>query len=285
MTGAIVLPGRKELGSIVLISLPCLVLIAFYVYPIVRVLAMSVTEPSFGFQNYEKLLSNESIHGVLATTVRICALTTLLSMVGGYLIAYVMIQVGRTQRSWMLLFVLVPFWVSVLVRAFSWLALFHPNGLLNSFLISTNLIASPIEMRSETNVVIAMVHYMLPFAILPLYSTLRNIDPQYVAAARSMGCTPIQAFVKVFLPLSLPGIVGTGLLVLILTLGFFVTPALLGGGKVVMIAEYTSVQLLQLTRWGVAAMLSVVLLLSVLAALVLLARLIDLGRLFGGRPT
>jgi len=127
-----------------------------------------------------------------------------------------------------------------------------------------------------------MVHYMVPYAVLPLYAGMKGIDPALAAASRSLGAGPARTFVKVFLPLSLPGIFAAGLLVFVLSLGFLVTPAILGGGKVVMIAEYVRLQIFQTVRWGVGTMMASVLLLSVLALIALLSRVVDVRRLFGG---
>jgi putative spermidine/putrescine transport system permease protein len=126
-----------------------------------------------------------------------------------------------------------------------------------------------------------MVHYMIPFAVLPLYSNMRSIDLRLVAAARGLGAGPLQAFLRVFLPLSLPGIVGAGILVFIFSLGFYVTPAILGGGRILMVAEYIGVQILNTLRWGVGAMLATTLLVSVLLLMAGLGRLVNLRRLFG----
>ena len=266
-----------------LLVLPLLAfLVLLFALPILQVLWVSLSEPSLGLQNYRHLLTSRSIHHMLWTTFRICAITTFLSMVLGYIVAYVMVHVDAWHRTWMLLFILVPFWVSVLVRAFSWLMLLHDGGILNTFLETHGLITEPLQLvRNEIGVVIGMTHYMVPYAVLPLYANMRGIDRQYVVAARGLGAGPFESFWRVYLPLSLPGILGAGVLVFILTLGFFVTPAILGGGKTVMIAEYVSVQILNIARWGVGAMLAVVLLVSVFALLGLMGRFVNLRELFG----
>jgi putative spermidine/putrescine transport system permease protein len=273
------------LSSYWLLVLPLLAfLVLLFVLPIGQVLWISLSEPSLGLQNYRHLVTSGSIHRMLWTTFRVCALTTALSLVLGYAVAYAMVHASPRHRTWMLLFILVPFWVSVLVRAFSWLMLLHDGGILNSFLESQGIITEPIHLvRNEVGVLIGMTHYMIPYAVLPLYATMRGIDRQYVMAARGLGAGSFEAFRRVYLPMSLPGIIGAGVLVFILTLGFFVTPAILGGGKTVMIAEYVSVQILNIARWGVGAMLAVVLLVSVFALLGLMGRFVDMRTLFGAR--
>jgi putative spermidine/putrescine transport system permease protein len=128
-----------------------------------------------------------------------------------------------------------------------------------------------------------MVHYMVPYAVLPLFANMRGIDKQLVTAARGLGAGSFESFWHVFFPLSLPGIIGAGVLVFILTLGFFVTPAILGGGKTVMIAEYVSVEILWVAHWGVGAMLAVVLLTAIALLLFMMARFLDVREMFGAR--
>ncbi len=261
-----------------------LVVLGLYLYPIGEVLWISVTDPSLGLQNYEKLATSGSIQRILLTTVKIAVITTVIAVLAGYLVAYAMAHVGRTQLVWIMLFVLVPFWVSVLVRAFSWLMLLHDGGLLNTALQETGLTSEPLPLvRNELGAVIGIVHYMIPYAVLPLFANMRTIDPSYVAAARGLGASPFAAFWRVYLPATLPAVIGASLLVFILTLGFFVTPAILGGGKTVMVAEYVSVQILQLSRWGVAAMMATVLLVAVLLLLATLDRFVNLRVLFGAK--
>ncbi len=276
--------GTATRGYWLLVAPLLLVVLGLYLYPIGQVLWISVTDPSFGLQNYEQLVTSGSIQRILLTTVKIGAITTAVAVLAGYLVAYVMAHVGRTQLIWILLFVLVPFWVSVLVRAFSWLMLLHDGGLLNTALQETGLTSEPISLvRNELGAVIGIVHYMIPYAVLPLFATMRTIDPSYVAAARGLGASPFAAFWSVYLPATLPAVIGASLLVFILTLGFFVTPAILGGGKTVMVAEYVSVQVLQIARWGVAAMMASVLLIAVLLLLVTLDRFVNLRLLFGAK--
>jgi putative spermidine/putrescine transport system permease protein len=261
-----------------------LFLLVLYLYPIGQVLWISFSDPEVGFQNYERLVTNRGILRMLGNTFRICFITTGISLVLGYLIAYAMAHVTDRHRIWILMFVLVPFWVSVLARAFSWVVLLHDNGIINRALMDWGVISEPIHLvRNELGVLIGMVHYMIPYAVLPLYANLRGIDPRLVSAARGLGAGPFESFWRVYLPLSLPGIAGAGLLVFILTLGFFVTPSILGGGKTLMIAEYVSVQILQTVRWGVGSMLAMVLLVLVFLVFAVMSRIIDLRTMFGAK--
>ncbi len=257
---------------------------ALYLAPLGRVLWISVTEPVPGLGNYQRLVETGSMQRVLWTTLRLSAVTSVVTMLLAYLVAWTMLHAGRRHRSWIAGFVLVPFWVSVLVRAFAWLTLLRQEGLVNEALLAAGLISAPLSLvRNEFGVVVGMVHYLVPFAVLPLFANMRGIDPQLVAASRSLGAGPFQSFVRVFLPLSLPGIVAAGVLVFILALGFLVTPAILGGGRVVMISEYVRVQIFQTVRWGIGTMMASCLLLTVLLLLTALSRVVDLRQMFGAR--
>jgi putative spermidine/putrescine transport system permease protein len=182
----------------------------------------------------------------------------------------------------MLFCVLLPFWISILVRSFAWLTLLRGEGPINELLQAIGLIDEPLSLvRNETGVLIGMVHVMLPYAVLTLYANMRGIDLGLIAAARSLGASRFEAFRRVFLPLTRPGLIGAGTLVFILSLGFYVTPALLGGGRVLMVAEYIAVQINDTLRWGLGTMLAASLMIAVLGTLWALSRVIDVRRLFG----
>ena len=257
-------------------------MIVFYLYPISRVLWMSVTEPQPGLDNFALLATSASIHRMLLTTARISITTTVITLVLAYVVSYVLVHSSERVQRWMFLGVLVPLWISVLGRAFAWFVLLRREGLINTALLSTGVIDSPLSLIwNETGVMIGMVHYMLPFGILPIYANMRDIDQRCIAAARGLGATRGVAFRKVFLPLSMPGVVGAGVLVFIFSLGFFVTPAILGGGKTLMIAEYIKVQILEIVRWGIGTMLAATLLIVICGLLMVLSRMVDLRKLFG----
>jgi putative spermidine/putrescine transport system permease protein len=274
-----------ERGAYWALLLPAvLLMLVFYIYPLTQVLWVSVTEPSFGLENYERLFTSASIHNVLLTTLRICTATTVVTLLLGYVVAYVLTHASDRAQRLMLLGVLLPLWISVLVRAFAWVTLLRREGLVNNSLLALGVIDEPLPlMWNELGISIGMIHYMLPFAVLPLWAGMRDIDPRCLAASRGLGASRLQTFVRVFLPLSLPGIIGAAVLVFIFSLGFFVTPAILGGGKTLMISEFISVQILDLVRWGVGAMLATTLVATIFIALALLARVVDLGKLFGAK--
>ncbi|MGB3147923.1 MAG: ABC transporter permease [Paracoccaceae bacterium] len=274
--------GKIKPGWLLVAPLLALVL-ALFLGPIINVLWLSVSEPKPGLANYAKLFTSDSLVRIIVTTLRICIITTALSVLLGYSIAYAMTHVADRKRNLMLSLLLVSFWISVLVRTFSWLMLLGSNGLVNNGLEAAGLISEPIAfMRNELGVLIGMVHYMVPYAVLPILASMQTMDKRVLSASRSLGATGGQTFWRIYLPLTKPGLVAAALLVFILCLGFYVTPAVLGGGKVLMVAEYISVQILVTLRWGTAAMLAALLLFGVLALLFLMSRFMKLSAIFGG---
>ena len=230
--------GRSALGWWGLILPAFLLMTAFYVAPILQVLAISFTEPQPGLGNYERLLTSESVQRVIGTTLRIGVVTTVIALALGYALAYRIALSGPRAQRWWLLAVLVPLWISVLVRAFAWVTLLRRQGLVNGGLLAVGAIEEPLALVwNEFGIVVGMVHYMVPYAVLPMLSAMREIDPRVLAAARGLGAGRAGAFLRVFLPLSLPGVIAAGVLVFIFSLGFYITPAILGGGKTLMAAE------------------------------------------------
>ncbi len=275
---------RRDLGWWALLLPAFLMMTVLYVAPILQVLAISVTEPTLGTGNYERLLSNAGVQRVILTTLRIGLLTTGIALLLGYALAYVIALARPAAQRWWLLGVLLPLWISVLVRAFAWVTLLRRQGLVNQGLQALGAIDSPLQLVwNEFGVVVGMVHYMVPYAVLPMLASMREIDPRLLVAARGMGASRGMVFGRVFLPLSLPGVVAAAVLVFIFSLGFYITPAILGGGKTLMAAEWIKLQILDLVRWGMGAMLATVLVGAILATLAVFSRVVDLRRLFGAR--
>lgn len=253
-----------------------------YFAPLLRVLWISVTEPAVGLGNYALLLTNPAVNRVLITTFRVSLTTTVVSILVAYLIAYAITHAEPRRRRTMLLFVLLPFWISVLVRAFAWVTLLGREGVINKTLLAVGVISEPLNlMYNEFGVDVGMVHYMVPVATLTLYANMAGLDRRLVSAARGLGATRWQAFWRVFLPLSLPGVAAASVLIFVFSMGFFVTPALLGGGKTLMAAQYINILVTETVRWGTATMMATTLLIAIFALLGGLATMFDLRRLFG----
>ncbi|SEQ18728.1 putative spermidine/putrescine transport system permease protein [Faunimonas pinastri] len=267
------------------LTLPAvLTTLALYVAPITQVLTLSVTDPRPGLGNYEGLMTSNAVAKVAATTLNVSLLTTIFTIAGAYAIAFGLVHMRVGPRRLAMFLVLVPFWVSVLVRAFSWITILRREGVLNSALSSLGLISEPLNLvYNRIGVVIGMVHYMLPFAVLLIFANLSGIDRRIMQAARSLGARPATIFWRIWLPLSVPGLAVASVFVFIYSLGFLITPALLGAGRTVMIAEFISVQMKTL-RWGVATALSVLLLLLVALSVLALMRRPALRAAFEGRP-
>lgn len=275
--------GRRLDTGWALVAPFLLVVAALYLGPILDILRVSFTDPQPGFQNYARLWESDSLVRILWTTFRVCALTTILAVALGYIVAYTVTHAAAGERKLMLTVILLSFWISVLVRTFAWIMLLGHNGVVNGWLLAIGLIGEPLElMRNETGVIIGMVQYMIPYAVLPLLANMQGLDQRVMNASRSLGASRWQTFRRVYLPLTTPGIVAASVLVFIVSLGFYVTPAILGGGKVLMMAEYISVQVLITTRWGLAAMLATIMLLGVFVLLFVLNRFMPLGKAMGG---
>lgn len=198
---------------------------------------------------------------ILLRTFSISATVTIFCLLLGYPLAYWLSTLTPRQANILMILVLVPFWTSILVRSAAWIVLLQSNGLVNRSLLELGFISEPLPLLfNRLGVVIAMVHILLPFMILPLYSVMKSVPATYLRAAVSLGSSPLAAFFRVYVPQTFPGIGAGGLLVFILSIGYYVTPALLGGADDQMlsyyIAQYTNVNV----NWGMACALGAVLL-------------------------
>lgn len=202
---------------------------------------------------------------ILGRTFQMSAVVTFFCLLLAYPLAYWLSTLPERKANILLILVLLPFWTSVLVRIAAWIVLLQNNGLVNRFLMWIGLTDTPIPLLfNRVGVIIAMVHILLPFAILPLYSVMKSVPPNYLRAAISLGSAPFAAFVRVYLPQTYPGVAAGGLLVFITSIGYYVTPALLGGAGDQMlsyyVAQYTNVEV----NWGMACALGGVLLTTTL---------------------
>lgn len=198
-------------------------------------------------------------------SLRIAIMITILTLLLGYPLAYFMAHSSTTTANILLIFVLLPFWTSLLVRTTSWIALLQTNGVVNSTLMAVGVTSQPLTMLyTEFATVIAMTHILLPFMILPLYSVMKGIDPSYFRAAMSMGAKPIPAFLRIYFPMTLPGLSAGALLVFIISVGYYITPALVGGTDGQMISNLIAFHMQQSLNWALAAALGSLLLVLIL---------------------
>jgi len=210
---------------------------------------------------------------ILIRTLWMSVFVTFWCLLLGYPLAYLLAQVSTGASNLLMILVLLPFWTSILVRVAAWIVLLQKEGPINKALIALGLINDPLQLVfNRFGVYIAMVHILLPFVILPLYAVMKSIPPSYMRAAISLGCPPFKSFWKVYFPQTLPGVGAGGLLVFILAMGYYITPALLGSPKEQMASYFVAFYTNETINWGMAAALSAVLLVATLILYVFYAR-------------
>jgi putative spermidine/putrescine transport system permease protein len=241
----------------------------FYEWPVVSLLLTSVTDPSPGLQQYRHLFASPVYADVFLRSFALAGIVTLFTVLIAYPVAHHAATIGERRRRWLLLLILIPSWTSVLVRSFGWMILLGRHGIINAVFLAAGLTHRPLQLMFNTQAVaLAMVAILLPFAVVPLTTRMRAIDPVLLQAARNLGAGRLDCFLRVHLPLSLPGVVAGASLVFVLSLGFFITPSLLGGTRDITVAMLIMQQFQALLNWGFGAALSAMLLL--LAAITLL---------------
>ncbi|MGR3913448.1 MAG: ABC transporter permease [Gammaproteobacteria bacterium] len=233
--------------------------------------------------NYTRMLASKSYTRIFVTTFKVSLLTTALCVLLGYPLAYFLAQLPKRWAALGLMAVLLPFWTSLLVRTYAWLVVLQRKGLINQWGMELGLWDAPLRLAHNLNgTLIGMTHIMLPFLVLPLYASMKAIDADYIRAAASLGASPVNAFWHVFFPLSLPGMFAGVVIVFVLCLGFFVTPAVLGGGKVIMVSMKIETLVDLFFNFGTASALGVVLLALTLLVLFAAHKLLRLDKTLGG---
>lgn len=215
-------------------------------------------------------------------TFWVAALVTLLCLVIAYPLSYVLATSGPRVSGLLMILLLLPFWTSLLVRTTAWIALLQSEGVVNDVLVAAGLVDDKNRVQlvyNMTGTLIAMTHILLPFMVLPLYAVMKGIDMRLTRAASSLGAKPLQVFFRVYLPLSLPGVAAGGLIVFILAIGYYITPALVGGASGQLISNWIAFHMQQSLNWGLAAALGAMLLFAVIALYLLFNRLAGAGRL------
>ena len=271
--------GRFSMGAPL-----ALLLIALFVYPVGQLLLLSVYgKNGFSLDEYRRLFTSSVYVDVLLITLKISLITTVLSVVAGYPVAYLISITTKGRKASLLFWVLLSFWTSFLVRAFAWIVMLGRNGVVNKLLVSLGILDAPANLIYNLgSVLVGMVHALMPLAVLTMLSVMENIDRRLPLAASTLGARPGTAFWKIYFPLSLPGVAAAAIMVFVTAIGFFIVPALLGGRHETMITQLIIVQVQQTLDWGFAGAISVLLLLVVLAVFVLYDRTIGLSTLTGG---
>ena len=274
----------QKIGFHGLLLIPSLAfLLVIFVYPLSLILLKSFIDPVPTLKHYLQFFGNPTYFKVLLITFKISLTVTLLSLLLGYPIAYLLSRVSDKTRNYLMILVLIPFWTSLLVRNYAWMVFLGREGVLNRILVGLGLIESPLGLLHTTFAVnVGMVHMMLPFMILAILGVMKGIDLGLLKAAASLGAGSFQTFVRVYFPLTLPGVAAGSLLVFIFSLGFFITPALLGGRGDMMISMLIEAQVSELLNWGFGSALAVILLVTTLILFYVYNRFLGLDRLWGG---
>jgi putrescine transport system permease protein len=282
--------GERMIASVtsrLVILVPYLWLLILFLVPFLIVFKISLSQtaiamppytPTFGltegigglwasfreltFDNYLWLTEDALYFNAYVSSVVIAAISTFFALLIGFPIAYGMARAPTTIRPLLLMLVILPFWTSFLIRVYAWIGILKPEGLLNQFLMSINIIDEPlIILNTHTAIFIGIVYSYLPFMVLPLYSALEKMDYSLIEAAQDLGCPPISAFWKITFPLAMPGVVAGCLLVFIPATGEFVIPDLLGGSQTLMIGKTLWNEFFANRDWPVSSAVAVILLL------------------------
>jgi ABC-type spermidine/putrescine transport system permease subunit I len=256
------LERREKLIYFAFVAPLILYLCIFFIYPLFTFLPISVFyDGTFSFDKYIRAFTKTVYLRILLITFEISALTTLLALVMGYPVAYWFTNSTGKVKGLITAFIILPFWTSIIVRMYAWMSLLGFNGIINRTLIGAGVVSDPIPlMFNRFGVLVGMTHYMLPYMVLSLYAVMSGIPADYMQAGANLGAPPLKRFLKIYLPLSMSGIGAGCLLVFILSIGFFITPALLGGLKETMIAQIIEQEIGTTFDWPFAAVLSTILL-------------------------
>jgi ABC-type spermidine/putrescine transport system permease subunit I len=259
-------------------------LLFFFVFPLTKMLLLSLFNPDFTLKNYIRIFSTPVYLKVIFYTFRLSLIVTLLGLVMGYPLAYLLNMVGDRTRQVLMIFIVLPFWTSILVRVYAWMVILGRKGVINSYLIKLGLVSTPLDLLFNTfSVTIGMVHFLLPFMVFSIYSVMTGIDKSLIKAAYTLGATPFKSFIKVFFPLSLPGVGAGSLLVFMLAIGFFITPALLGGRKDLVISVLIENQINYTLNWSFAAAIAFTLLVFTLMIFYILNRFLGISSIWEGK--
>ncbi|MEZ5805845.1 MAG: ABC transporter permease [Rhizobiaceae bacterium] len=275
---------RDNLTTLLLL-LPALFLLGgWFVLPIGQLLTLSLGGAGGPFSAYAELIGSAVYRQVFLNTLKLSVIVTIICVLLAYPAAYLLTRLKGMWFAVALYCVLVPFWISVLVRTFSWMLLLERNGPVNSLLVASGLVDGPIPLLfNNFSVYLGMVHVLLPYALLPIYASMLRVDGRLLQASEGLGASSRTTFLRVYLPLTMPGVMAGGAFVLLLALGFYITPALLGSLQNVTAAMLIDNFVNERLVWPLAAAASFVLLVMVLAILALVWRFLSLGSVVTGR--
>jgi putative spermidine/putrescine transport system permease protein len=249
------------------------------VVPLGILFLRSVTDPEPGFGNYERLVSDSTYITVLFNTIVVSIVVTATALLLSYPVAWFLVICPSGAMRWIFAIILLSMWTNLLARTYAWLVLLQNTGAINHFLMWLGIVDQPVALvNNMIGVIVGMTYIMLPFMILPLHATISAIDPALMQAASIAGASPGRVFRRVLLPLSLPGISAGCIMVFVMSLGYYITPALLGGAKDMMIAVLIAQQIQQLLNWGLGSAAAFVLLLITLVIYFIYIRFVGFKR-------
>lgn len=276
---------RREDRAMLLLTAPALiVVVALLVAPLVWLAWQSIYADGFTLVNYRRIFTQSVYWDTFALTFKLSVIVTFVTLLLGYPVAYAASALPPRLSALVLGMVVLPFWTSVLVRTYAWLVLLQRTGIVNRTLMSFGIIDHPLQLAyNDLGTAIAMIHILLPFMVLPLYSAMQKIPANLMQAGASLGGSPLHVFLRVFLPLSLSGVVAGTTLVFVLCLGFYITPELMGGGRSVMVSMVVSQNVELYNSWGAASAVSLVLLVCVFAIFFAASRVIPLEKTLGAK--
>ncbi|KWF33366.1 ABC transporter permease [Burkholderia pseudomultivorans] len=257
---------RRDWRSMRLLAPAMLLLVIFFLLPVLSLLLRSVLEPTPGLHNYEQLLGSTTYVRVFGNTFVVATVVTLVTLIVGFPMAWLLAIAPRRLSSVLFAILLLSMWTNLLARTFAWMVLLQGTGPINRALMALGVIREPLSLVNNlTGVTIGMTYIMLPFLVMPLHATLRSIDPSTLRAAAVCGASRWQAFWRILVPLAMPGVASGALMVFVMALGYFVTPTLLGGPSYMMLAELIAQLVQELLNWGLAGAAAFVLLAVTLA--------------------
>lgn len=278
------LPSVGRGSGLVALLPAALFLSVFFMYPLLDIFRRSVYHDGFTLEYYRRIVAEDTYATVFVMTLEVAAVVTLACLALGYPLAYFLNGRSPRMRRLLMMLVIFPFFTSVVVRTFAWMALLGRNGMASQYLQWLGLIDVPLKiLYTKTAVIVGMTYILLPVMVLTLYSVMSGIDVGLLRAAYGLGASRFYAFVRVFLPLTLAGVAAGTLLVFIMSLGFFITPALLGGPSDVMIGMLVARDVEITNDWSFASALATVLLGITVAGFILCSRFVRLNQLFAAR--
>lgn len=276
--------GQRREARLATAAVPAVLVVVLVLgVPCVWLLGLSFVgaDGALSLHNYTALFADAAYARSLWLTLWMAAVTTAICLVAGYALAYAMTLIPRPAATLALALVALPFWTSVLVRTYAWLILLQNRGIVNNLLTGAGIIDEPLRlMHNSTGALIGMVHIMLPFMVFPLHAALGKIDGDHLRAAAAMGASPFYAFWRVFFPQSLAGVAAGCVLVFVLSLGFYITPALLGGGKSIVMSIAIEHDISRNMNWGPGSAAAVMFVAGVLCIFAVVTRFMSLERLF-----